>query len=259
MDRELTRAELDELLPLYALDALDGEEQEQVARYVARDDTARTEVESLREAASYLPQADVRAPASLWTGIERGLDPAGEPVSAPPLRLVAPPAGTSEPNRSRRGRRVVSLLAAAAIVLAVVLGVQVVRQQSRIDDLDAEMHRDPMEQQAMAARASSDADVVALDSMNGGAGADVVMLPDGTGYLFGNELPALDAGATYQLWAEVGAGGSARMVSLGVLGREPGISPFRLATSPVMLEVTKEPVAGSETPGDTVVLRGEVA
>ena len=34
MDRELTRAELDELLPLFALDALDGEEREQVARYV---------------------------------------------------------------------------------------------------------------------------------------------------------------------------------------------------------------------------------
>ena len=32
MDRELTRAELDELLPLFALDALDGEEREQVAR-----------------------------------------------------------------------------------------------------------------------------------------------------------------------------------------------------------------------------------
>ena len=46
----------------------------------------------------------------------------------------------------------VALLAAAAIVLAVVLGVQVVRQQNRIDDLAAEMHADPMEQQALAAR-----------------------------------------------------------------------------------------------------------
>ena len=64
MDRELTREELDELLPLYALDALDGEEREQVARYVDRDDSARAEVESLREAASFLPRSDVRAPAS---------------------------------------------------------------------------------------------------------------------------------------------------------------------------------------------------
>src|SRR5262249_31328043 len=158
---ELTRAELDELLPIYALDALDGEEREQVARYVDRDDAARAEAESLREAASFLPRSDVRAPASGGSGTPQGLDASVEPVEAPPLRLVS----TSE---SRRGRRVVALLAAAAIVLAVVLGVQVVRQQSRIDDLDAEMHRDPMEQQATAALASPDAHLFSLDAMRGG-------------------------------------------------------------------------------------------
>jgi anti-sigma factor RsiW len=67
MDRELTRAELDELLPLYALDALDGEEREQVARYTERDAAARAEVLSLREAVALLPQPDTRAPASLWS------------------------------------------------------------------------------------------------------------------------------------------------------------------------------------------------
>jgi hypothetical protein len=259
VDRELTRAELDELLPLYALDALDGEEHEQVARYVARDDGARAEVESLREAASFLPQADVRAPASVWSGIAQGLDATGEPMSAPPLRLVVTDADAPDERRARRGRRAVALLAAAAIVLAVVLGIQVVRQQSRIDDLDTAMHRDPMEQQAMAARASADAHVIALDAMDGGAGADVVMLPDGTGYLFGRELPALDGRDTYQLWAKVADGGAPRMVSLGVLGQDPGISAFRLAAAPTMFEVTKEPASGSETPGAAVVLRGDVA
>jgi hypothetical protein len=258
VDRELTRAELDELLPLYALDALDGEEQEQVARYVARDDGALAEVESLREAASFLPQAEVRAPASLWSGIAEALDSPSEPLTAPPLRLMSSDADTAQKRRARRGRRVVSLLAAAAIVLAVVLGIQVVRQQSRLDDLDTEMHRDPMEQQAMSARGSADAHVIALDSMEGGAGADVVMLPNGTGYLFGGELPALSAGDTYQLWAKVAGGGNPRMVSLGVLGKDPGISPFRLAASPMMFEVTREPASGSETPG-AVVLRGDVA
>jgi anti-sigma-K factor RskA len=253
VDRELTRAELDELLPLYALDALDGEEREQVARYVARDDAARAEVESLREAVSFLPQADLRAPESVWSGIERSLDAPSPSVEAPPLRLVT---STSD-GRARRGRRVVGLLAAAAIVLAVVLGVQVVRQQSRIDDLDAEMHRDPMEQLAMAARSSDDAHVITLDAMNGGGGADVVMLPDGTGYLMDHDLPALGAHATYQLWAEVGDEGAGRMVSLGILGRDPGISAFHLASTPMMFEVTKEPATGSETPGSNVVLRSE--
>jgi hypothetical protein len=48
------------------------------------------------------------------------------------------------------------------------------------------------------------------------------------------------------------------MVSLGVLGREPGISPFRLATEPSMFEVTTEPKSGSGVPSSNVVLRGEV-
>ena len=71
------------------------------------------------------------------------------------------------------------------------------------------MHRDPMEQQALAARASADAHVVALDAMEGDGGGEVVMMPDGTGYLMGHDLPALDADATYQLWAKVGDGDAA--------------------------------------------------
>lgn len=257
MDRELTRAELDELLPLYALDALDGEEREQVARYLARDDAARVEVESLREAASFLPAREVPAPPTLWAGIEGALDAPSTDVEAPPLRLMTAAAPAEE--SPRRGRRTVALLAAAAIVLALVLGVQVVRQQGRIDDLAAEMHRDPMERQAMAARASSDAHVIALDAMTGDGGAEVVMLPDGTGYLMNHQLPVLDRDGTYQLWAKVGTGATERMVSLGVLGRAPGIAPFRLAAQPSMFEVTAEPGSGSDRPGTDVVLRGDVA
>jgi anti-sigma-K factor RskA len=256
VDRELTRAELDELLPLYALDALDGEERAQVARYVERDAEARTEVESLREAVSFLPPRDVTAPTSLWAGIEGALDAPDPAREAPPLHVVTTDAPVAV--RPRRGRRFVALLAAAAIVLAVVLAVQVVRQQDRIDELAAEMHQDPMEQQAMAARGSDDAHVIALDAMHGDTGGEVVMLPDGTGYLMDHDLPELGAGRSYQLWAKVGEGDGARMVSLGVLGRQPGISPFRLAAAPTMFEVTTEPADGSAEPGTDVVLRGEV-
>jgi hypothetical protein len=267
VDRELTRAELDELLPLYALDALDGEEREQVARYVARDEAARTEVESLREAASYLPPRDVQAPASLWRGIEGSLGAPASTTPPAPRLVVARDVPDDRAERTerververQRGRRLVAVLAAAAVVLAVVLGVQVVRQQHRIDQLADEMHRDPMEQQAMAARSSSAAHVIPLDAMHGDGGGEVVMLPDGTGYLLGKQLPALGADSTYQLWAGVGHADDARMVSLGVLGRDPGISAFRLAATPTMFEVTREPAAGSDAPGHAVVLRGDVA
>jgi len=260
MDRELTRAELDELLPLHALDALDGEEREQVARYVARDDAARAEVESLREAVSWLPAGDAEAPASLWRGIEGSLDARPDDVDPPVLTLpTRAGADASTARGSHRTRRIVAGLAAAAIVLAVVLGVQVVRQQHRIDDLAAEMHDDPMTQQALAARSSADAHVIALDPMGDGNGGEVVMLSDGTGYLMNHDLASLAPDSTYQLWAMVGDGATARMVSLGVLGRDPGITPFRLAAEPTMFEVTKEPANGSDAPGRAVILRGEVA
>ena len=196
MDRELTRAELDELLPLFALDALDGEEREQIARYVARDDAARAELLSLREAAAMLAIA--------------------------------------------------------------VLGIQVARQQDRIDELAAEMHRDPLEQQATAALASTDAHVIRLDAATGSGHAEVVMLPDGTGYFMDHDLPKLAGGSTYQLWAMVGDAAASRMVSLGVLGAEPGIVAFRVAAPTIMFEVTEEGMPGSSVPGDAIVMSGQV-
>ena len=171
--------------------------------------------------------------------------------------MVPGPTAPEAPARPRRTARVVTaVLAAAAVVAIAVLGLQVARQQDRIDDLAAEMHRDPLQQQALAARAAADAHVIALDAMSGSGDAEIVMLPDGTGYFMNHGLPALTGDATYQLWAKVGDASSAHMVSLGVLGTDPGVAPFRLTAAPTMFEITKEPATGSPAPGDTVVMRG---
>jgi len=252
MDRELTRAELDELLPLFALDALDGEEREQVARYVERDDAARAEVLSLREAASLLPRVDVRAPSSLWTNIETSLAaPASTARALPalPMRRAAP----------RRGRRVAMVFAAAAVVAIAVLGVQIARQQDRIDDLASTMHGDAMHREVMAALGSKDSHLTQLASSAGSARAQIVMLPDGTGYLLDHHLPKLRTDTTYQLWAKVGDARQPRMVSLGVLGTDPGIVAFRLAAEPSLFEITKEPASGSTFPSQSVVMRSVTA
>jgi anti-sigma-K factor RskA len=257
VDRELTRAELDELLPLFALDALDGEERAQVERYVARDEAARAEVQSLREAVALLPAAGAPAPPSLWSTIEGSLGDGGA-HEAPPLRL-APPASPASRRHPRKPVRVAAVvLAAAAIVAVAVLGIQVVRQQDRIDDLAAEMHRTPMRDQAVAARASKDAHVIRLGATTGAGDAEIVMLPDGTGYFMDHHLPALPAGSTYQLWAKVGEPDSSRMVSLGVLGADPGVVPFHLSAPVTMFEVTKERAPGSGAPNDSIVMSGQV-
>ena len=263
MDRELTRAELDELLPLYALDALDGEEREQIARYVERDEAARAEVLSLREAVALLPPPDTQAPSSLWSTIECSLDEPESDASRPEpvLALVGASRESRAPRRrDRRGYRIAAgALAVAATVAIAVLGVQVARQQDRIDELAAEMHSGSLHQQALAARADTDAHVIQLAAASGSGRAEVVMLPDGTGYFMDHDLPALAAGSTYQLWAKVGDPAAPRMVSLGVLGGDPGTAAFRVTAPTIMFEVTEEPMPGGEAPGDAVVMSGLVA
>ena len=145
------------------------------------------------------------------------------------------------------------------MIAIAVLGIQVTRQQDRIDDLAAEMHNDTLQQQATAARSAADAHVIRLEAATGRGHAEIVMLPDGTGYFMDHDLPALAPGATYQLWAKVGDPGAPRMVSLGVLGADPGTVPFRLSSPTIMFEVTREDMPGSAVPGDAVVMSGQVA
>ena len=85
-----------------------------------------------------------------------------------PSAADGPVAGREPPPRGRRpGGVAAALLAAAAIVAVAALGVEVVRQQHRIDDLAAEMHGDPMRQEALAARASKDSHVIRLGATRG--------------------------------------------------------------------------------------------
>jgi anti-sigma-K factor RskA len=259
VDRELTRAELDELLPLYALDALDGEEREQVTRYVERDEAARMEVLSLREAVALIPRVETRAPTSLWDTIESSLDTPAPDVSRREPLVALGGSRAPRPRDHRSFRVVAAALAVAATFAIAVLGVQVARQQDRIDDLAAEMHGDALHQQAMTARADKDAQVVELVAASGSGRAEVVMLPDGTGYFMDHDLPALSGGSTYQLWAKVGDPAAPRMVSLGVLGPDPGTVAFRVAAPTIMFEVTQEPMPGGVAPGDAVVMSGLVA
>jgi hypothetical protein len=244
---------------LYALDALDGEERVQVARYAERDAAARAEVSSLREAVALLPSPEARAPASLWDTIERSLDePAPDAARPEPLVPLGGPRVTRRRHR-RPYRAVAAALAVAATVAIAVLGVQVAHQQDRIDELASEMHGDAMRQQALAARAADGAHVIQLVAASGTGRAEVVMLPDGTGYFMDHDLPALAKGSTYQLWAKVGDPAAPRMVSLGVLGADPGIVPFRASAPTIMFEVTREGAPGSVTPGDAVVMSGVAA
>ena len=86
---KLTPAELNELLPAHALDALDDDERMAVEAYVAQDAEAHDELASLRRSASFLAHTGGPPPAGVWDKLEATIRatprPAGE---VPPPRLL---------------------------------------------------------------------------------------------------------------------------------------------------------------------------
>ena len=131
MNRRLTPAEMDELLGAYALDAVDADEREQIEQYLEQNPRARAEVTEHREVAAMMSLVGGQAPDGVWDRIadEIATDAAAQgPV--PQLRLVPV---DEKPKRTWWGVALGSVAAAAIAVL----GLTVVHQGQRIDDLEA--------------------------------------------------------------------------------------------------------------------------
>ena len=115
-----TDSELDELLGVHALDAIDDpNERAAVEEYVARSPRARAELDSHRHVASAIGNSVIAAPSELWSRIAEHL---GDRPAAPnaamtepdsTAKTTPPPIGLTSPNpfdrlrsgRNRRNRR----------------------------------------------------------------------------------------------------------------------------------------------------------
>jgi anti-sigma-K factor RskA len=170
------------------------------------------------------------------------------------LRAVAGGGGAGKTERTSRLFRVASAGLAAAAVLAVVLGVQVVRLNQRIDRMTATVSHRGIDQAALAALADPSGRRVHLRSNDGPDTADAVLLPNGQAYLVSAKLPALSADRTYQLWAVVGD----QKISVGVLGSDPGVTAFRYSAQPSALAITAEQGGGVVAPQHSPVVVGVV-
>jgi anti-sigma-K factor RskA len=162
----------DELLPAYALGALDGDELRELAAHLAAGCPVceaelrrlAVEVEDLAAAAVELPEGLVAAAPEILGGVKRRLlaevprhprlqplaelAPAPTPTPAPPAAYPSPPVFAVRSVRSgRSGRRWVPL--AAAAVLALVAAWGLVRQAR----MGAEIERLRGESRQLAARA----------------------------------------------------------------------------------------------------------
>jgi hypothetical protein len=154
----------------------------------------------------------------------------------------------------------VSAIAAAAVAIAAVaivavLGSKVSDDSRRIDQMAGGSVGTQLSRATSAALADPQSRLVDLRSSQGSASAQAVVLPDGTGYVVKDNLPALGPARTYQLWAVVGDS----KISVGVLGPDPGPSGFKAAGDVSALAITQERAGGVVSSDQTPVVVGSVS
>lgn len=245
MGRELTPAELRELLAAHALDAVDGDERAQMDDWLERSPDARAELQELRETAAYLAHGGADAPAGLWQRIAGALveEPPGLVLPMEPARRDVTDRRDAVSKRSlalRIGAGVAAASAIAASVTLVILDDQMSEQEQRLEALAETVHRRGTEGAAAAAAVDPASSTVQLTSADGEWHATVVSMPDGTGYLVRSNLPRLPEGRVYQLWAMTGSHENPTPVSAGVLGPTFDVAAFRAPAGAIGFAVTDE-------------------
>lgn len=151
--------------------------------------------------------------------------------------------------------RVTAGLAAAALLVVALLGLEIGRQSRQVDQLTSALDRNAVESAAAIAARTPGARITDMRSQIGGRSARIVLLPNGTGFVTESNLERLPSGRTYQLWALVGDAAEPTAISAGVLGASPSTVPFRFSGQAIGFAVTDEARPGvvSSTQSPVVV------
>jgi anti-sigma-K factor RskA len=260
----MTHQQASELLAVFALDAVDSDEQELIEAHLAECPRCRAELDAHRDVAAALGNSVGQLPEGLWSSIASRLPPrpAEEPPPMPTLvregsaheertatRFHTP---RTAPRRTSRGRLLsVASLAVAAAAVAAVLGVNLVHANNQISSL-----HNASPASAVAALKVPGHKVVDVESARHVELAQFVLVPSGQGYLVTSKLPTLSSAKTYQLWGVI----NGRAISLGLLGQDPHGAAFTLGGSshPSKLGITVEPAGGSVVPTGSMLAAGTV-
>lgn len=263
----MNHAEIEEMLGVYALDAVERGEALVIEQHLADCPRCRGEVAAHREVAALLGNAGGEAPDGLWDRIAGELESEfRDAPPAPDLSLAglgrgvsrAPVPIGSAPVRARRVRPVALSLGAIAAALALVVGLL----SAKVGSLDGQVHNissavadSGAAQLSALALADPSHRSVQLDAATGRSGprALLVMLPGGQSYWVTQAgLGKLASDKTYQLWALVGG----RVVSIGLLGSSPRDVAVRTTSNMTRFMVTVEPLGGSTRPTSSIVVQG---
>ncbi len=248
MDRAMNHDEVAPLLGAFALDAVDPDEAAAIVAHLAECPRCSSEVAEHWEVTGLIANVGVDAPPELWDRIAAQIDTEAADRRPAPVHLTAgPPARRSSPRDVRRRlawSAVGTVAAAAAVVVAILLGVQVGRLDQRVGQLANASRQTGISQAVQAALLDPGAQRVALtatDSSSKARAAVVVVLPDGSAFMVNTRLPRLAADRTYQLWGVV----NGQTVSLGLLGSQPHDVAFTVDPgAPVKVFAVTDEVAG---------------
>jgi anti-sigma-K factor RskA len=238
----MTHNEIEELLGAYALDALDADERQEVEDHLATCPRCRAEIAAHREVTALLgnPAGDVPAvaPDDLWDRISASLQ--DEPPALSPV---------VRPTSWRRFALIAPLVAvAAALILVVGL------LAAKVGSLDNKVKGLSTTYSVGAVILNPSHRTVQLTSATGSWHTEVVVLPDGQGFVINPTMPSLPSSQTFQLWALSGG----RAVSLGVLGSRPSGAAIRVEPTMTALMITAEPLGGTPAPTTPVLVRANL-
>ncbi len=258
---ERTHEELAELLGAYALDAVDEDERIAVEAHLAQCPRCAAEVSDHREVAAAMAFSGAPAPEGLWSRIV-------ETLEEPPPALVLPSAPTAEVSsfevarvardeRKARPRFLAPIGAAAAVAilaLGLLAGILVSNNDTGPSESEV-LAQASLDDVARRVLNDANASKILLESPSGDLTATAAVEADGSGYLVGTTLPALDPSQTYQLWGVR----ADTVVSLGVLGESPGVVAFHLDDGVDALVITSEVAGGVPVSSNPALLVGTVS
>jgi anti-sigma-K factor RskA len=257
-----------DLLPAYALDAVDDVERRAVERLLAADPDARRELDECRDVVAAFAVESAPPPGLRDAVLSRVAASAGTGAAPGAVTSARSDAGSDEAPRAeadtsagegtgdgvvvdlvaaRRARRrrwtglAAAVAAAVAVAVPTTLAVRATQEQWRLEaqaDAISQMLADP------------DATIL-HGEVEGGGQASVLAAGDDM-YFRASGLPDSGDGRDYQLWV-VEADGA--VVSAGVLDVQGGSTSRLVQDEPgVGMAVTVEPAGGSEQPtADPVV------
>jgi anti-sigma-K factor RskA len=226
--------EMIDLVPLYALDALEGSELREFEAHLETCQVCLAELAIHQSVAAALI-VDEPAPGPVWDRVAAAVS---NPRQSPPVAEIS----ARRAARDRPLKWIAAVAAVAALLLALLAVFQAV-EMNRVTGPEGVLAA------AEAAAGEPGAIVADLESPTGTV-ARVVLTSDGEGFLLPADLEPLSADRTYQLWVITPGEGA---ISAGVLGNEPGPVRFTFDGDVAGFALTREVAGGvASTAGDVV-------